>query len=104
MTDAVYFLQSFLSLNSFSSIGTSRGEIRLANALNKDARRLVTEAEEEDRNAQAFVEIDDQRLMTKKFDENNTKSDKLFTEADELEAKAKRLEKENKDLFVSLSK
>lgn len=54
-------------------------------------------------NAQAFIEIDDHQKMTAKFDENNTKSDRLFTEADEIAAKARRMEDENKTLFVDLN-
>ena len=54
-------------------------------------------------NAQAFIEIDDHQRMTKKFDENNTKSDKLFIQSDEIAAKAKRLEDENRALFIDLN-
>jgi hypothetical protein len=50
-------------------------------------------------NAQAFMEIDDYRTMVAKFDENNKKSDKLFTDAGEIEAKSKKIEDENKDIF-----
>jgi hypothetical protein len=50
-------------------------------------------------NAQAFMEIDDYRTMVAKFDENNKKSDKLFTEAGEIETKTKKIEDENKDIF-----
>lgn len=50
-------------------------------------------------NAQAFSEIDDPKIMMTKFDENNKKSDKLFTEAEEIGAKAKKIEEENKEIF-----
>lgn len=50
-------------------------------------------------NAQAFMEIDDPRQMTSKFDENNAKSDRLFKDAEDMGAKAKKMEEENKDLF-----
>lgn len=55
-------------------------------------------------NAEAFIEIDDQKRMTKRFDENNTKADKLFNEAEEIRKKSKKLEDENRDLFVDLEK
>lgn len=57
MTDAINFFQSYLSFNSFSSIGANRAEIRLANALRKDARRLASEAGEETQNAQTAQKI-----------------------------------------------
>jgi hypothetical protein len=50
-------------------------------------------------NAQAFAEIDDPRTMTAKFDENNSKADRLFKDAEDMGAKAKKMEEENKDLF-----
>lgn len=50
-------------------------------------------------NAQAFAEIDDPRIMLKKFDENNGKSDRLFKDAEDVASKAKKIEDENKDLF-----
>lgn len=50
-------------------------------------------------NAAAFIEIDDPKAMTAKFDDNNDKSAKLFKEADELGNRAKQMEEENKDLF-----
>lgn len=50
-------------------------------------------------NAQAFLEIDDPRTMTAKFDENNSKSERLFKDAEEMGTKAKKMEEENKDLF-----
>jgi hypothetical protein len=50
-------------------------------------------------NAQAFMEIDDPRTMMTKFDENNSKSDRLFKDAEEMGAKAKKMEEENKDIF-----
>jgi hypothetical protein len=50
-------------------------------------------------NAQAFNEIDDPRTMTAKFDENNTKSDKLFRDAEDIATKAKKMEDENKEIF-----
>ncbi|CAN5216782.1 hypothetical protein BH10ACI1_BH10ACI1_34320 [soil metagenome] len=50
-------------------------------------------------NAQAFAEIDDPKTMTAKFEENNTKSDKLFKDAEDIAAKAKKIEDENKDVF-----
>lgn len=53
-------------------------------------------------NAQAFIEIDNHQKMTAKFDENNTKANKIFSEADEIARKAKRLEEENRDLFAGV--
>lgn len=50
-------------------------------------------------NAQAFMEIDDPRTMMTKFDENNSKSDRLFKDAEEMGAKAKKMEEENKEIF-----
>jgi predicted transcriptional regulator len=50
-------------------------------------------------NAQAFMEIDDPSAMMTKFDENNSKSDRLFKDAEEIGAKAKKMEEENKELF-----
>lgn len=50
-------------------------------------------------NAQAFLEIDDPRTMTAKFDENNSKSDRLFKDAEDMGTKAKKMEEDNKDLF-----
>jgi hypothetical protein len=52
MPEAINFLQSFFTFNSFSSIGASRHEIRLANALKKDARKYAAEAAAEARNAE----------------------------------------------------
>ena len=50
-------------------------------------------------NAQAFLEIDDPSAMMTKFDENNSKSDRLFKDAEDTAAKARKIEEENKDLF-----
>jgi hypothetical protein len=50
-------------------------------------------------NAQAFLEIDDPRMMTAKFDENNSKSDRLFKDAEDMGTRAKKMEEDNKDLF-----
>ncbi len=50
-------------------------------------------------NAQAFMDIDDPRTMTGKFDENNSKSDRLFKDAEDMGERAKKMEEENKDLF-----
>ena len=50
-------------------------------------------------NAQAFMEIDDPKTMTSKFEENNAKSDKLFKDAEDNGAKAKKIEEENKEIF-----
>jgi hypothetical protein len=50
-------------------------------------------------NALAFMEIDDYKTMTTKFDDNNAKSDRLFKDAEDIGAKAKKLEEENKDMF-----
>ncbi len=54
-------------------------------------------------NGLAFIEIDDQQKMTARFDENNTKADKVFSEADELAQKARKIEEENKEIFVDLN-
>jgi len=50
-------------------------------------------------NAQAFMEIDDPSAMMTKFDENNSKSDRLFKDAEDIAAKARKMEEENKELF-----
>lgn len=50
-------------------------------------------------NAQAFMEIDDPKTMLAKFDENNTKSDRLFKDAEDIDAQAKKIEAENKEVF-----
>jgi hypothetical protein len=50
-------------------------------------------------NAQAFVEIDDPKTMTSKFDANNEKATKMFGEADELAEKATKIEKDHADIF-----
>ena len=50
-------------------------------------------------NAQAFMEIDDPRTMTSKFDDNNSKSDRLFKDAEDMATKAKKMEDDNKDIF-----
>lgn len=50
-------------------------------------------------NAQAFGEIDDPRILTAKFEENNTKSDKLFKDAEDIAGKAKKIEEDNKEIF-----
>lgn len=50
-------------------------------------------------NAQAFMEIDDYKTMTSKFNENNAKSDRLFKDAEDMGERAKKMEEENKDLF-----
>jgi len=50
-------------------------------------------------NSQAFMEIDDPKMMMMKFEENNAKSDKLFKDAEDMGVKAKKMEEENKDLF-----
>ena len=50
-------------------------------------------------NAQAFLEIDDYKTITKKFAENNAKADRLIKDAEEMDAKAKKMEAENQDLI-----
>lgn len=50
-------------------------------------------------NAQAFAEIDDPRILMSKFEENNSKSDRLFKDAEEIATKAKKIEEDNKDVF-----
>ncbi len=50
-------------------------------------------------NAQAFAEIDDPRILTAKFAENNTKSDKMFKDAEDIGTKAKKIEENNKEIF-----
>lgn len=54
-------------------------------------------------NAQAFLEIDDQQKMTSRFDENTTKSNKIFNEADKIGRNAQILETENRDVFADLN-
>lgn len=51
-------------------------------------------------NAQAFIEIDSPKQMTDKFDENNSRFEKLIKEAAELGETAKRIENENRDFFA----
>lgn len=50
-------------------------------------------------NAQAFMEIDDYKTMTTKFEDNNAKSERLFKDADEIASKAKKIEEDNKEIF-----
>ncbi len=50
-------------------------------------------------NAQAFMDIDNPKTMMTKFDENNSKSDKLFNDAEEVAGKAKKIESDNKEIF-----
>src|SRR5262249_10239582 len=50
-------------------------------------------------NAQAFAEIDNPDTMLAKFDENNSKSDRLFKDAEDIASKAKKMEDENKEIF-----
>ena len=50
-------------------------------------------------NAQAFAEIDDPRTLMAKFEENNTKSDRLFKDAEDISTKAKKIEEDNKEVF-----
>ena len=50
-------------------------------------------------NAQAFMEIDDYKTMTAKFNENNSKADRIFKDAEEMGEKAKKIEEENEKLF-----
>lgn len=50
-------------------------------------------------NAQALAEIDDPRILMSKFEENNSKSDKLFKDAEEIASKAKKIEEDNKEIF-----
>jgi len=54
-------------------------------------------------NAQVFIEIDSPKLMTDKFDENNSRFEKLIKEADEFGEAAKRIEIENRDFFAEFS-
>jgi hypothetical protein len=53
-------------------------------------------------NAQAFIEIDSPKIMTGKFDENNSNFEKLIKEANEFGDKAKKFEDENKDFFKEI--
>ena len=50
-------------------------------------------------NAQAFAEIDDPRTLLQKFEENNTKSDRMFKDAEDIASKAKKIEDDNKEIF-----
>ena len=50
-------------------------------------------------NAQAFMEIDDYKTMTTKFDENNSKAERLIKDAEDMGGRAKKIEEENKDIF-----
>lgn len=50
-------------------------------------------------NAQAFAEISDPRILVTKFQENNTKSDRLFKDAEDIASKAKKIEEDNKEIF-----
>ncbi|MBS1793311.1 MAG: hypothetical protein JSS81_05625 [Acidobacteria bacterium] len=50
-------------------------------------------------NAQAFMDIDYPKTMIAKFDENNSKSDRLFKDAEDIAAKAKKIEDDNKEIF-----
>lgn len=55
-------------------------------------------------NAQAFIEIDSPKQMTDKFDENNSRFEKLIKEADELGEAAKQIENENRDFFAEFKR
>jgi len=57
MTEAINYFQTILAFNSFSKIRASRGEIGLANALKKDARKLASEADYEANNAETAEKI-----------------------------------------------
>ncbi len=57
MTDAINFFQMVFSKNNFSINKTNRAEIRLANALKKDARKFATEAKAEKLNAEKAQKI-----------------------------------------------
>lgn len=57
MTEAINFFQAILSFNSFSKIRANRGEIRLANALKKEARKLAEEAAQEALSAKTAQKI-----------------------------------------------
>ena len=72
MIDAINFFQTVLAFNNFSSIGANRSEIRLANALKKDARKFATEANEEAQNAQTAQKI--------AFDAKENKMSESFAE------------------------
>jgi predicted phage tail protein len=50
-------------------------------------------------NAQAFMEIADPKTMVSKFNENNTKAEKLFKDAADIAAKAQKIEDDNKEIF-----
>lgn len=52
-------------------------------------------------NAQAFVDYTDIAVMNKRFNENNSKSEKLYGDADELAKKAEKLHDDNKEIFKS---
>lgn len=51
-------------------------------------------------NAQVFIEIDSPKIMTDKFDENNSRFEKLIKEAAEFGEAATRIEIENRDFFA----
>lgn len=51
-------------------------------------------------NAQAFIDATDTKSMTAKFEENNTKTAKLFAEAGELGEKATKIENDNPKIFT----
>lgn len=72
MTDAINYFQAILTQHGFSSIGANRSEIRLANALKKDARKLASEANEEAQNAQTAKKI--------AFDAQENKTSENFAE------------------------
>jgi hypothetical protein len=52
------------------------------------------------RNAQIFIESGSPDGMTDKFDENNSRFEKLLREAEELSAAARNIENENRDFFA----
>lgn len=57
MTDAINFFQMVFSKNTFSINRTNQAEIRLANALKKDARKFATEAMFEQLNSEKAKKI-----------------------------------------------
>ena len=51
-------------------------------------------------NAQALIDIESPQRMTDRFDENNSRFEKLMREADEMAAAAAGIEIENRDFFA----
>ncbi len=72
MTETFNIFQMVFTKNIFSSIKATRAELRLANALKKDAKKFATEAEKERNNAETAQQL--------AFEEKNYEISQNFAE------------------------